>query len=815
MVPRPLVVITCLFIIGILLAGELVVSCEIAMLTCGLFFVLTGAGYILAWRGNRWVFVLLILALGFAFGRLSALQVNPTVLNYAGHWVTIEGMVCSEPDVRSDKVLYKIDISQVALGKEHRNISARALIQTPAPGPVYSYGDCLSVHGLLTLPEEPGNPGAFNYRSYLLRQGIGVILKTQSDKDIARLGIGGNPVTRWLLNLKEKMLMANKETLPSDEAALVNGIVFGAQGEIPRHVWQIFSETGIVHILSVSGMHVGLVMAGVMATLTLLRFPSPYLSPVTSLILVFYALLSGLGPAVTRATLMALLFLWAHHWGRRQDWPTTLALAALVNLVWKPQAVYDIGFQLSFAATWGILYLGPVLERLLKNVFRWPAWLRAVIWVSLAAQLATLPLVAMYYNIVSPVSLLANLVAAPITGFILALGAAASILGIFSTALAGLVNASTSLLLNFFLKIASLMHVLPGAVIYVRAPSIFFLPIWYALLGFGAELTVDQKMSPVKNIFSGIRRLAGIIILVTSLLLVFFVTRWPAPRQLVVHMIDVGQGESILVQTPAGKNMLIDAGGWDNELESGQGAGSKVVVPYLRRLGVHSLDVLMITHSHEDHAGGVRAVVQAFPVALAIMSPECLMDKAPAPIFGEDASGEKGKNNSQPDRLFTQLLNARVTSIKTVGAGDSIELDPEVEMQILGPPRPLLKGTNSDANNGSIVLFLRYGQQTFLLTGDIELEAQQWLLSSGANLKAHVLKVPHHGSQLLLKSFIDKVQPSIALISVGSNNRFNLPSDKSVEMLNNNGTTIYRTDNNGAIILITDGKKLQVETGRR
>ena len=149
------------------------------------------------------------------------------------------------------------------------------------------------------------------------------------------------------------------------------------------------------------------------------------------------------------------MFLWAHHLDRSRDWPTTLAAAALVSLIVRPLSLYDIGFQLSFAATWGILYLGPVLDGLLKNVIR-HTWLRAALWVSLAAQLATLSLTARYYNLVSPVSLLANLAAVPLTGMILALGTASSLLGLVVPALAGFINISTSLLLDLFIKLVSL-----------------------------------------------------------------------------------------------------------------------------------------------------------------------------------------------------------------------------------------------------------------------------------------------------------------------------------------------------------------------
>ena len=286
----------------------------------------------------------------------------------------------------------------------------------------------------------------------------------------------------------------------------MNGIVFGSQGLIDQETRQAFSETGIVHILSVSGLHVGLVLGGLMGFLGLFRAPPACTAPLVTPVLLFYALMTGLNPAVLRATFMALLFVWAHHLGRDRDWPTTLALAALIILIWKPLQIYNPGFQLSFTATWGILYLGPLLAaglaRLLKGLSESAVRVAApgprgdsvpqrgisenfvrvaalALAVPLAAQLATVPLVAWYYNLFSPVSIPANLLAAPLVGLILLLGILAAILGLFWLPLAGLLNASTGVVLDLFLALVALLQELPGAVIYLATPPVLLAAVWY------------------------------------------------------------------------------------------------------------------------------------------------------------------------------------------------------------------------------------------------------------------------------------------------------------------------------------------------
>lgn len=812
---RPLVIFTCFFIAGILLAAQLPgISLKIMMSACGLLFFAALAGYIWNWQNNCWIICLLFTATGFALAGLAYAQINPALNKYCGHWVTVEGTISSEADIRPEVVYYHLNICYISLGSEKYPLDARVLLRTTAPCPVYNYGDSLSVHGMLSLPGEPGNPGEFDYRAYLERRGIGAILKAES-KNITRLGIKGNPITRQLLLFKEKLLSVSRQTLSPSKAALVNGIVFGTQGEIPRDLWQLFSQVGIVHILSVSGMHTGLVLAGILLLLNLFRTPQRWLAPLASIALIFYAILSGMGPAVTRATLMGLLFLWAHHLGRDQDWPTTLSVAALLSLLLNPLTLYDIGFQLSFAATWGIFYLGPVFSKLIERLGSWPGWLKAVIWVSLAAQLATLPLVTWYYNIISPVSLLANILAAPLTGLILALGIVASLAGIISIPLAGLINASTSLALDVFTSLVSFLPALPGAVLYVPTPAPLAVMACYPLLCLGVLLSSKKEWPTVKNFIFEKRRAVIVTTLGVILLSAALIAGHPDKKELFLHLIDVGQGDSILVQTPGGKNILVDAGGWSGEFESGQGAGDRVVVPYLRRLGVKRIDLLIITHPHEDHAGGVKAVARTFPIDMAIISPigfhENLINER-----GQNLFDELDRNNKLPPaylQLLTYLVNQK-TSLYTTYPGDKIKCDAALEITVLAPPFPLLKGTRADENNASIVLIIRYRAQAFLLTGDIETEAQEWLLKSGSNFQANVLKMPHHGSRHFLPAFLENVQPSVALISVGKYNRFGLPANETLELLKKHEVITYRTDEQGAIILSTDGKNLRIKTQR-
>lgn len=806
---RPIVFITCFYVLGVLL-GEFTRFKAPAALALAVFcLVIVIAGCLLEWRENRRAILVLFLLLGLALTRLGLEESKTPLVQYAGQGIVLVGQVSSSPDVRADQVLYQFRAREVVKGKERFSVSGVVRLQVKECSRVFSYGDLLRVSGFLIRPPQPGNPGAFNYRTYLEREGIHVILLARGEDSLVKAGAGHvNPLLGMAQVAKQKLAAAASESLEPARAAILNGIVFGSQGLIDPETRQAFSETGIVHILSVSGLHVGLVLGGLVGLLRLLRAPPGLTAPLVSPVLLFYALMTGLNPAVLRAVFMALLFVWAHHLGRDQDWPTTLALAALIMLLWKPLQIYNPGFQLSFAATWGILYLGPPLTAwltgLLQNLPANAARIAApALAVPLAAQLATVPLVAWYYNLISPVSIPANLLAVPLVGLILFLGILAAVMGLFWLPLAGLINAGTGVVMDLFLALVDLLQGLPGAVVYLATPPVLLAAAWY-----GGLLLIPRFCSKTTcPAFPG--RFKNRAIMGAALGMILLLVWWPfggGGQKLTVHFIDVGQGDSILVQTPGGKNMLIDTGGWREEFSTGSGAGSQVVAPYLRRIGVRRLDVLLLTHPHEDHAGGAAYLVKNFPVSLALAPPGVLSD--------ESGEYRRSKVAEEIPGAFTMLvknMEVRGIPVKAAGAGDSLALDRAVSIEILSPGAGTGSGVN--LNNISLVLKLTFKERTFIFTGDAEVEAQKDLLDRGEDLQADVLKMPHHGSRTLLPELVQQVQPEIAVITVGAHNTFGHPAPSTLDLLERSGVEVYRTDLDGAVVIETDGHGLQVRTG--
>jgi len=541
---------------------------------------------------------------------------------------------------------------------------------------------------------------------------------------------------------------------------------------------------GVTHVLCVSGLHVGFVLAGVFLIAGPLGVPRRFYLLIVVPVLIFYAVMTGLGPAVFRAGVMAVLVLAAALLGRERDWPTALALAAGVLLLFNPLYIHELGFQLSFAATWGILYLGPLLGELLRVRLSLPHWLTIPLQVTIAAQLATMPLLIYHFNLISFIAPLANLLLVPLVGVIMLAGFTGCVTGLLFLPVAELINAGTGALIDFFLALAGLLKSIPGGAAYVATPPWLAVPLWFAGLVLVAETVRGRYKLPGIN-----RGKTGPVVAGVLLMLVLF---WPwhgTGGRMQVHFVDVGQGDSILVRFPGGKTMLVDTGGRPGEPDEARVTGDAVVVPYLHHLGINRLNALVITHPHEDHAGGVPAVLEKLKVDAMVIT---------------DAPGY--------DDIIALAGNSRVP-VYRAGAGQALRLDERVDVLVLAPGRGgAVDGLS--ANDGSLVLRLDYRDSSFLLTGDIEEHAQRLLLAGGADLQSDVFKVPHHGSRFYEPRFYNEVAPDFAVIQVGENNRFGHPAADAVEALMSSNARVLRTDRDGAVLFTTEGVNIKVQTAK-
>jgi competence protein ComEC len=827
---RPLIVLILAYVAGITL-GRFFTST---------FFILPAAAALLwaLWqffsekKGVRALkafipLLLLFLVAGGMRYHYTLAGVKGNVRDFGGEKGTLVGMVEDEPLWREDEVVFPLRSESLTIGGQVHPVNGKVRITlrlkdfqggsstdggekernkaSDANLSFLSYGQQVSLKGVLYEPRERRNPGGFDYRFFLETQGVAAIFYGQT-ADITPLGLSPelSSLRRTALLLKEKMCGVLKVFLPEEEGNLLVGMLFGERRALEPVTEQMFKNSGVSHLLAVSGLHVGLI-AGFFWFLGKrigLRGWPAYL--VTILLLFSYAYLTGLKPAALRAFIMIALGLGAVYLQRSKDLPTALAAAALFTLCYNPLLLFTASFQLSYAATAALLLLAPPLQEgfssFLKALpFNVPLLIKdklpPLLAVSLAAQLGVLPLSAYHFQQVSIIALLTNILILPLIAVLLGLSLAAALLGLLLPLAGSLLNLASYPLLAYMLMVTKGLGNLPFAYGEPFPPSPLEILFFYLALGALAKwrylFTVAGPLLPRLK-----AKLRPFHLLVALLILALFFTWWGVPnsssRQLEVTFLDVGQGDAIYMRTPEGKNILLDGGGKPEYKGAVDGVGYQVVLPFLRQRRVKKLDLVMVSHPHEDHYGGLLAVLREIPVDLLVTNEEM---------------PEEGYY-----RELLSLAAEKNISRAIVRENDNIFVGPSLAFKVLGPPPGLFRGTKSDCNNNSLVLQLNFKEVSFLFTGDIEEAAVQRLLEGKQELESQILKIPHHGGGLPnLARFLTEVSPRAAVISVGEN-AYGHPHPELLRTLEEKKIALYRTDLQGAITFQSDGKSWKTET---
>ncbi len=712
-----------------------------------------------------------------------------------GHYVQAEGIVDGLPAVYPNRLVFVLEQPRVALNEE--KWQGKGKIQV-----VYytgeqeneaslSPGASVKVQGLLDLVPEAGSAGEFDYRAYLERQGVIAQVMAESPPEIMAQGRGFGSF--WAAQ-RAKIEKSIDSSLPREQALFLQGLLLGSKEGIDADDRDIYQKTGVMHLFSVSGLHLGFVFIALMAAagfLALKRLPT--------FILVAgglwgYAALIDFAAPVSRSAVMATVGLAAYLWQQRQNAVNSLALAALALLLLQPALLFDPGFQLSFAATWGIVYLAVPLNARLP----FPAGLREAITVPAAAQLAVMPLIALYFNQVVLLGMAANMIVTPLAGLGVYLGLAGMLVAIAAPGVWNPFFMAGGALFTPIKWMLGLLAGLPGAAFLVPSPQLWLCLLWFIILAiFGWSLREGFTVTfPHFRFRSAASRwiLPSLLALCLAFALLLAGAGAGGSGKLEVTFLDVGQGDAVFVRTPGGRTMLVDAGGSPSYRNSSYDPGRQVVVPFLVNNGVRKLDLLVNSHPHEDHLGGIPAVLDNIKTGRYLASPA----RHPSPLVLQ----------------VEQRLEQKKIPASYIRTGTEIKLDPAVQISVLGPPEKLFSGTRSDLNNNSLVLRITYGKVSILLTGDLEQEGMAELAArfqdGGATggIRADLLKCPHHGSPYSISpEFAAAVRPKLVVISVGPNN-FGHPDSRTISFWQERGARVLRTDEEGAITLITDGNKL-------
>ena len=564
-------------------------------------------------------------------------------------------------------------------------------------------------------------------------------------------------------------------------ASILAGELWGERAAFPPDLRAEFQDTGTVHILVTAGLHLSVVAFAVLGILVWCGIPRPAVCALTGAAVWSYVIFSGAHLPGMRAALMISFALCARALGRKSLSWNGLAAAFIVILLVFPQSLQSASFAMSFSCVGSILLLGPVIEPQLHRIPALPSIARETLTLTLATQIGVWPLTASTFLLFAPYAAIANAAVVPLVGVTMILGA----LQILSASVSPAAHACANLnlwLLQWMTAVVRTCATLPNAHVVMSPP-----PPWTIALYDGALLAFVWLFRK------------GATTAATSIVIVAIATAlWPpanANHSLQITVLDVGQADAILVRTPSGRALLIDAGG---RLERGartaqestaERVGETVVVPFLIRHGIHHLDAMLLSHPHGDHAGGVAPVLRA---------------------LGADEFADTGQSYggfAYRDAIAVAQVNR--TPLVYPRAGTVWRTNDGVTLHFLGPSVPFISASRNDINNNSLVFMLEYKGFRMLFTGDAGAEAEQRILADGVDLHATVLKVGHHGSAYSsTPEFIEAVQPKYAIISVGRHNLFGHPAPATVATLRRFGARVFRTDENGAVTIGTDGENL-------
>jgi len=718
--------------------------------------------------------------------------------------VTLKGKIVSPPEKSAQKITFLLASKEIfspslPSTKVQGNVLINCiLLDEDIPFP-YEYGDEIEISGFLKLPPQAVNPGSFDYRKYLARKEIYSLFYVNPDKEIKKISSANKYSLFYWTNLsRKKFLEIISKNLPQEAGEILAGIVLGEKSQLTPEIKKIFIDAGVMHILVVSGLNVGFVVA-IFFWLFRWVFYLPRRTAMFLLfpVIIFYLFLTGAEAPVVRASIMAICVLLALLLKRETSIYQALLLALLIILLINPQSLFDVSVQLSFAATLGIVYLSTKFLRPFLAGPKPIVYSLGTFFTSLAAQLSVNPLMAYYFHKVSIIAILANLLVVPLAGIILASGFLLIFSSLFGGIILFLVKQLNLFLLTGLIKMVNFFASLPKAIINVPQPGWLFF-FWY----YFTLLTVF-KIYPVRSGTScydtsnGVKKssfwrnsfLGGQIVCLAIFLSQHYLTK----NQLQITFLSVGQGDAIFLELPDRTNLLIDAGGSNYE------PGERIIAPYLWSRGIWQIDKIILTHPDWQHYSGMKTILEKFKVKEFITNPDYSTEENYLQI--REIIKKKKIN-------FKELWAGEKMNIGDGSVPHHPEETKDAEIKFLNPK---ILTENKDDNLLAFQLKYqrsRYGGDknfTIFFPGDLSFEGQKKLAQEnigGNHLQSDILVIPAHGLKPVNEEFFKQVNPKYGIISTREPAGGILPA----------GLKIYSTHQSGAITLITDGEKIKIES---
>lgn len=620
------------------------------------------------------------------------------------------------------------------------------------------YGNLIEIKGEYSAPEVARNYKGFDYSQYLKTLNIYGTIKVEESKIINKNQL--SPILISINNIKEKMIDNANRNMPKRTANLLLGILIGERDNIQEDIIESFRTANLSHILAVSGAHTSYIILGITYLISKSKTPKRIGYIITIINLLIFIIITGASYSVVRACIMAIVVIGAKICYRKENFFTSICISLIIILIQNPFAINDIGLKLSFMGTAGIV----IFNKSITNFFiklKIKQKIAEALSVTFSAQLMIMPITILNFNIISLTFFISNILASPLLGIIIIFG----FISIFISSILNPISKILFLILHIFLELLILVskvtEKIPGSSILVRTPNILFAIVYYILiLFFNYFFVIKQnptrrfhkkiiKIITIKNIKNAFKVIAVVFLI---MLLLTRIVRIINPT-LKIYFIDVGQGDSTLIVTPKNKKILIDGG---------EGK-TNVLFQYLLDRRINKIDYIIISHFDSDHCNGLIEIIEKMRVENIVMS--------------------KQSKESEEYKKILEIIKQKNIKVSSVKAEDKIIIEKKLYIKILNPAE---KFEFQDLNNNAIVAKLVYKNFSMLFTGDIE-KAEENLAKKYKNeLKSTILKVAHHGSKTSTsEEFLKYVEPQIALIGVGENNKFGHPNQITIEKLKN------------------------------
>lgn len=564
-----------------------------------------------------------------------------------------------------------------------------------------------------------------------------------------------NKIKSYLNKFKNNIFSIYDSILPYKESNILKAMILGEKSFLDDEIINLYKTSGIYHILAISGLHIGILSMFLTKIFKMLFKRFGYI--LTIICLILYCIFTNYSSSTIRATIMAITILLAFLIYRRPDFISSISLSAIILLFVNPYNLFDIGFLYSYVSVFSIAFLGGRFCTLYNL-----EGIKKAFVISFFVCLSIKPITAYYFYNISILDVFINILILPFMSIVVIIGFLVTIIGIFSIPIAKFLVGSVYYILRFFMYICKVVDNMEFNNIIIGKPSFIVIIGLYIMLICISYAIYNKHHLRKRKKFINI----GMIIFILSLFLAILI-----PKPFKVTMLDVGQGDSTVGINKDGV-FLIDGGGSKNF-----SVGENIVLPYLKSEGIETIDFVFVTHNDSDHMKGIIEIFDKIHIKNLFL-----------PINNEkDENYKKLITLAEDKNIFVYFLKN----------GDTLKLGNNITFNVLHPNETFY---NKEDNNNSLVLNMKYKENSMLFTGDIEKKAENFLVENNEDLSADILKVAHHGSKTSTTlDFIEKVNPNIALISCKENNIYNHPSEDVINTLQQNNVNIYRTDLNGDI----------------